>query len=231
MGGGNTLNDTLENLIASSCIEIRNALLSEYSDCLEVDHSFSDRFNQRMAFLLRHAKVNQCVASILKYVAIFAISFIIVGSTVLTVNANARERLQNWLKSRIENWTVYETEILLTEWNDIEINYKGSNDEYSFELLDKTADTIVVLISRNGNGALLICDVSEHESYILMPEYEYIQTEVNGQKADFYTVQGEHGTNELFWTDAQTGILLNISGNFTMEEMLLIASNLKIQTL
>ena len=219
--------DELE--LKSACVLVREAMLDEYNHEI-IPHTFSDRFNRKMDVLIKSIHKKASIKKLSQVAASFILIILLFGSMVFCVNAEARSKFLNWIVSITNSVITFDnSEINNTEESINSISVTIMEDELFFDLLAETEDAKVYSIDYSGESILLICQYGGDIINIFTPDNQLISTSVNGQPADFYNVIGGDGTNELFWTDEMTGLLLNLSGKLSQEEMTQLAEKIEIQ--
>lgn len=219
--------DELE--LKSACILVREAMLSKYNTEI-APHTFSDQFNKKMDALIKSIRRKSSIKRYSQTAATFILVVLLIGGMLFCVEVEARSRFLNWIAS-VTNTVITYDNLNTNDSSDSisSVSISTIEDEIPLTLLVETEDSKVYSIEYSGESLLLICHLSCENINIYTPDNQLISTTVNGQPADYYKVIGGDGTNELFWANEMTGLLLNLSGKLSQEEMTQLAEKIEIQ--
>lgn len=206
------------------------ALLEDTKDYdnIQILHkpNYSKDFRQKLKDIKINQNLNNIFISIAKRVAVFILVSIISFSAILTVNAEARERVFDWIIERFEEYSIFSrntneggntTDLISLKINYIPIGFelkdihKGRNMviyEYSTK---NNQELIIRLFPANGNG----------KSYY-DTENAVIEEFTFGESQAF-TWQTDTNT---YLICEQNGIEYHISGNLSKEELLKVAEDI-----
>jgi len=196
----------------------------------EIDHVFSDRFEENMKSVIKknnHPQLNR----ILRMAASFALVILIAGGSVMALSPTARAAVLGWLFGRESDAYVYRStgtdtnEETLTTYGFAEVpegytlhqNFLMPNSGLVIYREEETARLLKVFFAPNdGSGAL----------YLIPEDATLIPIQLGDISADFYLSNIEDESSTIVWTDPENDYLVTVDGFFSQEELIDMALNL-----
>ena len=196
----------------------------------EIDHVFSDRFEENMKSVIKknnHPQLNR----ILRMAASFALVILIAGGSVMALSPTARAAVLGWLFGRESDAYVYRStgtdtnEETLTTYDFAEVpegytlhqNFLMPNSGLVIYREEETARLLKVFFAPNdGSGAL----------YLIPEDATLIPIQLGDISADFYLSNIEDESSTIVWTDPENDYLVTVDGFFSQEELIDMALNL-----
>ena len=196
----------------------------------EIDHVFSDRFEENMKSVIKknnHPQLNR----ILRMAASFALVILITGGSVMALSPTARAAVLGWLFGRESDAYVYRStgtdtnEETLTTYGFAEVpegytlhqNFLMPNSGLVIYREEETARLLKVFFAPNdGSGAL----------YLIPEDATLIPIQLGDISADFYLSNIEDESSTIVWTDPENDYLVTVDGFFSQEELIDMALNL-----
>ena len=210
--------------------EYHDASMSTIPTENEIDHVFSDRFEENMKSVIKknnHPQLNR----ILRMAASFALVILIAGGSVMALSPTARAAVLGWLFGRESDAYVYRStgtdtnEETLTTYDFAEVpegytlhqNFLMPNSGLVIYREEETARLLKVFFAPNdGSGAL----------YLIPEDATLIPIQLGDISADFYLSNIEDESSTIVWTDPENDYLVTVDGFFSQEELMDMALNL-----
>ena len=196
----------------------------------EIDHVFSDRFEENMKSVIKknnHPHLNR----ILRMAASLALVILIAGGSVMALSPTARAAVLGWLFGRESDAYVYRStgtdtnEETLTTYDFAEVpegytlhqNFLMPNSGLVIYSEESTGRLLKVFFAPNdGSGAL----------YLIPEDATLIPIQLGDISADFYLSNIEDESSTIVWTDPENDYLVTVDGFFSQEELVEMALNL-----
>ena len=196
----------------------------------EIDHVFSDRFEENMKSVIKknnHPQLNR----ILRMAASFALVILIAGGSVMALSPTARAAVLGWLFGRESDAYVYRStgtdtnEETLTTYDFAEVpegytlhqNFLMPNSGLVIYSEESTGRLLKVFFAPNdGSGAL----------YLIPEDATLIPIQLGDISADFYLSNIEDESSTIVWTDPENDYLVTVDGFFSQEDLVEMALNL-----
>ena len=199
--------------LSASAAKATMAIIDSLPAPGECSHEFTPRFQKKMQRTIRRAK-HPIIYNIPRRVACFIIAAIIIGSTWLTVDADARTEIFAWIREKYEEFieyrfvgkpssekekTDYELTWLPDGYNEIDrlITEDGCTIIYSHDV------SLIQFVYSTGADAdsLFIGDFNGEVQTIQIGEFI----------ADFYQAQNNSQSSTVVWMSAQKDTLFSIT--------------------
>lgn len=199
--------------LSASAAKATMAIIDSLPAPGECSHEFTPRFQKKMQRTIRRAK-HPIIYNIPKRVACFIIAAIIIGSTWLTVDADARTEIFAWIREKYEEFieyrfvgkpssekekTDYELTWLLDGYTEIDrlITEDGCTIIYSHDV------SLIQFVYSTGADAdsLFVGDFNGEVQTIQIGEFI----------ADFYQAQNNSQSSTVVWMSAQKDTLFSIT--------------------
>ena len=196
----------------------------------EIDHVFSDRFENNMKSVIKKNNHPQ-LKRLLRMAASFALVILIAGGSVIAVSPTARAAVMGWLFGREADAYVYRSTGTDTNSNTITTydfaevpegytlwqNLLMPNSGVVIYVEDNTGRFLKIFFALNdGSGAL----------YLIPEDATLIPIQLGDIPADFYLSNAETSSSTIVWTDPENDYLVNVDGFFSQEELMALAMNL-----
>lgn len=223
---------TSDNELRKACAMVRCSMLDSLPE--NPDGQFSDDFLKSIDELRvekHRIEKQQCFR---KRFATAVAAFIIAMTMLFSLNTEVRAAVATWFKEVYETFTTY--------WFAPEIR----NDLPTFELVetpegficthDETLSNSRSMVYQNKTDpsllfsiryALLQPDAPLTASYP-SSDFDCVETEVNGYSADLYISKDQDESHALVWIDESNGVVFTITAFGDPNDMLHIASLLKL---
>ncbi|MBQ6540224.1 MAG: DUF4367 domain-containing protein [Oscillospiraceae bacterium] len=223
----NSLTFTDADLRAAAA-EVREAMLRALAGPGECTHEFSEAFKEKMRPLFARAKRKQRNRGILRSIAAIFILLFISMTVWLSVDAEAREAVLNWVRQIYEDRAVYTFDTVAQpgELPDYEITWIPEGfelvEEYGDEVTkaflyhnDNTVQDIVIeyhFVVNNTHTEAIFDDGTQVESVL-----------IDDMEGDYYY---DNEANGLIWTNKHNSIMFIISSQLEKEIIIHIAESI-----
>ena len=196
----------------------------------EIDHVFSDRFEENMKSVIKKNNHPQ-LKRVLRMAASFALVILIAGGSVMALSPTARAAVLGWLFGRESDAYVYRStgtdtnEETLTTYDFAEVpegytlhqNFLMPNSGLVIYSEESTGRLLKVFFAPNdGSGAL----------YLIPEDATLIPIQLGDISADFYLSNIEDESSTIVWTDPENDYLVTVDGFFSQEDLVEMALNL-----
>ena len=196
----------------------------------EIDHVFSDRFEENMKSVIKknnHPQLNR----ILRMAASFALVILIAGGSVMALSPTARAAVLGWLFGRESDAYVYRS--TGTETNEETIttyDFAEIPEGYTFQQNFLMPNSGLVIYSEESTGRLLKVFFAPNDGsgalYLIPEDATLIPIQLGDISADFYLSNIEDESSTIVWTDPENDYLVTVDGFFSQEELVEMAMNL-----
>ena len=196
----------------------------------EIDHVFSDRFEENMKSVIKKNNHPQ-LKHVLRMAASFVLVILITGGSVMALSPTARAAVMGWLFGRESDAYVYRStgtdtdEETITTYDLADIpegytlwqNMVMPNSSLVIYTEDETGRFLKVFAAPNdGSGAL----------YLIPEDATLIPIQLGDIQADYYQSNIESSGSTIVWTDPENDYLVTVDGFFSQEELTEMAMNL-----
>lgn len=189
--------------------------------------NYSKNFRQKLKEIKIKRNSYRIFMSIVKRVAVFILVFLLSFSAVLVVNAEAREKVFDWIIEKFPKFSIFTSEDIDENKESVElaaftINYIPDG----FELVDINEGRKMLIYNYLGNNnqkfeIKLFTSSGEGKAYYDTEGVEVKEIMLKGSQG--YTWQTDE-MNYLIWH--QDGIECHIVGNLNKDEILKVAENI-----
>lgn len=189
--------------------------------------NYSKNFRQKLKEIKIKRNSYRIFMSIVKRVAVFILVFLLSFSAVLVVNAEAREKVFDWIIEKFPKFSIFTSEDIDENKESVElaaftINYIPDG----FELVDINEGRKMLIYNYLGNNnqkfeIKLFTSSGEGKAYYDTEGVEVKEIMLKGSQG--YTWQTDE-INYLIWH--QDGIECHIVGNLNKDEILKVAENI-----
>ena len=196
----------------------------------EIDHVFSDRFEENMKSVIKknnHPQLNR----VLRMAASFALVILIAGGSVMAISPTARAAVMGWLFGRESDAFVYRS--TGTETNEETIttyDFAEIPEGYTFQQNFLMPNSGLVIYSEEATGRLLKVFFAPNDGsgalYLIPEDATLIPIQLGDISADFYLSNIEDESSTIVWTDPENDYLVTVDGFFSQEELVEMALKL-----
>lgn len=190
----------------------------------------SPAFRRKLRSLRRRAEHPYAHAA-RQRAAVFLLVLLLSGGAFLSVDAQARDALQVWLREIGENFVLYR----FTE-DDASADfpcYRLGWVPEGFTLVNETNDADIGrynAVYQETDG--LNCVIFSYRrmsddglAWIAGSEYVYEAVTVNGFPGDFYETTEENGSRTLLWFDEENDLMFSVDSNLSRNDILQVAES------
>ena len=196
----------------------------------EIDHVFSDRFEENMKSVIKKNNHPQ-LKRVLRMAASFALVILIAGGSVMAISPTARAAVMGWLFGRESDAYVYRS--TGTETNEETIttyDFAEIPEGYTFQQNFLMPNSGLVIYSEESTGRLLKVFFAPNDGsgalYLIPEDATLIPIQLGDISADFYLSNIEDESSTIVWTDPENDYLVTVDGFFSQEELMDMALNL-----
>jgi len=196
----------------------------------EIDHVFSDRFEENMKSVIKKNNHPQ-LKHVLRMAASFALVILIAGGSVMAISPTARAAVMGWLFGRESDAYVYRS--TGTETNEETIttyDFAEIPEGYTFQQNFLMPNSGLVIYSEESTGRLLKVFFAPNDGsgalYLIPEDATLIPIQLGDISADFYLSNIEDESSTIVWTDPENDYLVTVDGFFSQEELMDMALNL-----
>ena len=196
----------------------------------EIDHVFSDRFEENMNSVIKKNNHPQ-LKRVLRMAASFALVILLTGSSVMALSPTARAAVIGWLFGRESDAYVYRStgtdtnEETITTYDFAEIP-----EGYTFQQNLLMPNSGLVIYSEESTGRLLKVFFAPNDGsgalYLIPENATLTPIQLGDVSADFYLSNVKDESSTIVWTDPQNNYLVSVDGFFSQEELTEMALNL-----
>ena len=196
----------------------------------EIDHVFSDRFEENMKSVIKKNNHPQ-LKRVLRMAASFALVILIAGGSVMALSPTARAAVMGWLFS--QEGTVFSYTSMGTK-TESEVFYKYDlaqiPEGYVLwqEIVDETQS--IMLYAEEETGLLLKLTATPNDGtgamFLITTTDQKETVQIGDITADFYPSESEDSSPGLAWVDPDNDYLICLDGFFCQEELIDMAISL-----
>ena len=196
----------------------------------EIDHVFSDRFENNMETVIKNNNHPQ-LKRVLRMAASFALVILVAGGSVMALSPTARAAVMGWLFGRESDAYVYRStgtdtnEETITTYDFAEIP-----EGYTFQQNLLMPNSGLVIYSEESTGRLLKVFFAPNDGsgalYLIPEDATLTPIQLGDVSADFYLSNVKDESSTIVWTDPQNNYLVSVDGFFSQEELTEMALNL-----
>ncbi|MGM9889867.1 MAG: DUF4367 domain-containing protein [Floccifex porci] len=213
-----------EEMLREAAKEADSVLMEMVDFCEAYTHQFSDEFDKKMKKVIRRA--NHPGFYRFQKMAVCFLLILLAGSgAVLTFNSSARGAVIGWVKEQYEGFLQY---YYPGEGEKNHTNYEPQWIPEGYQEVNRyERDSSFVIVYSNSENQFIYLSCTEgSESTDYFIELEKMQKKtvmVGKNPADLYISENGEMANEIVWSDNKEGLLFNISGFLSEEELIHIA--------
>ena len=195
----------------------------------EIDHVFSDRFENNMRSVIKKNNHPQ-LKRVLRMAASFALVILLTGGSVMALSPTARAAVMGWFFGQEGN--VYSYVSMGTDDSETMTKYDFAEVPEGFylwqDILNPTIGTMIYVEEETGLLLKIIyCPNDGNGAMFLLPEAATKTTVQLGDiTADFYQSEVNTSGSSIVWVDPENDYLVSVDGFFSQEELIEMALNL-----
>ena len=196
----------------------------------EIDHVFSDRFEENMKSVIKKNNHPQ-LKRVLRMAASFALVILVAGGSVMALSPTARAAVIGWLFGQEGTIFSYTS---MGEESESDVYYKYDLAEIPEgyflwqEIVDESQS--IMLYAEEETGHLLKVTGSPNDGtgamFLLTTTDEKSTVQIGDITADFYQSSTADSSSGLAWIDPDTDYLICLDGFFSKEELIEMAQSL-----
>lgn len=199
--------------LSASAAKATMAIIDSLPAPGECSHEFTPRFQKKMQRTIRRAK-HPIIYNIPKRVACFIIAAIIIGSTWLTVDADARTEIFAWIREKYEEFIEYRfvgKPSSEKEKTDYELTWLPDGYTEIDRLI--TEDGCTIIYSHDVSLIQFVYSTGADADSLFVGDFNgEVQTiQIGGVIADFYQAQNNSQSSTVVWMSAQKDTLFSIT--------------------
>ena len=196
----------------------------------EIDHVFSDRFENNMRSVIKknnHPQLNR----VLRMAASFALVILVASGTVMALSPTARAAVMGWLFGQ-DGTTFSYTSMGEESESDVYYKYDLAEIPEGYFLWQEIVDESqsIMLYAEEETGHLLKVTGSPNDGtgamFLLTTTDEKSTVQIGDVTADFYLSESEDVSSGLAWVDPENDYLICLDGFFSKEELIELAASL-----
>ena len=196
----------------------------------EIDHVFSDRFENNMRSVIKknnHPQLNR----VLRMAASFALVILVAGGSVMALSPTARAAVIGWLFGQ-DGTTFSYTSMGEESESDVYYKYDLAEIPEGYFLWQEIVDESqsIMLYAEEETGHLLKVTGSPNDGtgamFLLTTTDEKETVQIGDITADFYPSESEDSAPGLAWVDPENDYLICLDGFFSQEELIDMAISL-----
>ena len=199
--------------LSASAAKATMAIIDSLPAPGECSHEFTPRFQKKMQRTIRRAK-HPIIYNIPKRVACFIIAAIIIGSTWLTVDADARTEIFAWIREKYEEFIEYRfvgKPSSEKEKTDYELTWLPDGYTEIDRLV--TEDGCTIIYSHDVSLIQFVYSTGADADSLFVGDFNgEVQTIQIGEfTADFYQAQNNSQSSTVVWMSAQKDTLFSMT--------------------
>ena len=199
--------------LSASAAKATMAIIDSLPAPGECSHEFTPRFQKKMQRTIRRAK-HPIIYNIPRRVACFIIAAIIIGSTWLTVDADARTEIFAWIREKYEEFIEYRfvgKPSSEKEKTDYELTWLPDGYTENDRLI--TEDGCTIIYSHDVSLIQFVYSTGADADSLFVGDFNgEVQTIQIGEFiADFYQAQNNSQSSTVVWMSAQKDTLFSIT--------------------
>ena len=196
----------------------------------EIDHVFSDRFENNMRSVIKknnHPQLNR----VLRMAASFALVILVASGSVMALSPTARAAVMGWLFGQ-DGTTFSYTSMGEESESDVYYKYELAEIPEGYFLWQEIVDESqsIMLYAEEETGHLLKVTGSPNDGtgamFLLTTTDEKSTVQIGDITADFYQSSTADSSSGLAWIDPDTDYLICLDGFFSKEELIEMAQSL-----
>ena len=196
----------------------------------EIDHVFSDRFENNMRSVIKknnHPQLNR----MLRMAASFALVILVASGSVMALSPTARAAVMGWLFGQ-DGTTFSYTSMGEESESDVYYKYELAEIPEGYFLWQEIVDESqsIMLYAEEETGHLLKVTGSPNDGtgamFLLTTTDEKSTVQIGDITADFYQSSTADSSSGLAWVDPDTDYLICLDGFFSQEELIELAQSL-----
>ena len=196
----------------------------------EIDHVFSDRFENNMRSVIKNNNHPQ-LKRVLRMAASFALVILVAGGSVMALSPTARAAVIGWLFGQ-DGTTFSYTSMGRESESDVYYKYDLAEIPEGYFLWQEIVDESqsIMLYAEEETGHLLKVTGSPNDGtgamFLLTTTDEKSTVQIGDITADFYQSSTADSSSGLAWIDPDTDYLICLDGFFSKEELIEMAQSL-----
>ena len=196
----------------------------------EIDHVFSDRFEENMKSVIKKNNHPQ-LKRVLRMAASFALVILVAGGSVMALSPTARAAVIGWLFGQ-DGTTFSYTSMGEESESDVYYKYELPQIPEGYYLWQEIVDESqsILLYAEEETGHLLKVTASPNDGtsamFLLTTTDEKSTVQIGDVTADFYLSESEDVSSGLAWVDPENDYLICFDGFFSKEELIEQAESL-----
>ena len=196
----------------------------------EIDHVFSDRFEENMKSVIKKNNHPQ-LKRVLRMAASFALVILFTGGSVMALSPTARAAVMGWLFGQ-DGTTFSYTSMGEESESDVYYKYELPQIPEGYYLWQEIVDESqsILLYAEEETGHLLKVTGSPNDGtgamFLLTTTDERSTVQIGDITADFYQSESEDVSSGLAWVDPENDYLICLDGFFSREELIEFALSL-----
>ena len=196
----------------------------------EIDHVFSDRFENNMRSVIKknnHPQLNR----VLRMAASFALVILVASGTVMALSPTARAAVMGWLFGQ-DGTTFSYTSMGEESESDVYYKYELAEIPEGYFLWQEIVDESqsIMLYAEEETGHLLKVTGPPNDGtgamFLLTTTDEKSTVQIGDITADFYQSSTADSSSGLAWVDPENDYLICLDGFFSKEELIEMAESL-----
>ena len=196
----------------------------------EIDHVFSDRFENNMRSVIKknnHPQLNR----VLRMAASFALVILVASGSVMALSPTARAAVMGWLFGQ-DGTTFSYTSMGEESESDVYYKYDLSEIPEGYFLWQEIVDESqsIMLYAEEETGHLLKVTGSPNDGnramYLVTTSEEKSTVQIGDITADFYLSESDDVSSGLAWVDPENDYLICLDGFFSKEDLIEMAQSL-----
>lgn len=196
----------------------------------EIDHVFSDRFENNMRSVIKKNNHPQ-LKRVLRMAASFALIILVASGSVMALSPTARAAVMGWLFGQ-DGTTFSYTSMGEESESDVYYKYELAEIPEGYFLWQEIVDESqsIMLYAEEETGHLLKVTGSPNDGtgamFLLTTTDEKSTVQIGDITADFYQSSTADSSSGLAWIDPDTDYLICLDGFFSKEELSEMAQSL-----
>ena len=196
----------------------------------EIDHVFSDRFENNMRSVIKKNNHPQ-LKRVLRMAASFALVILVASGSVMALSPTARAAVMGWLFGQ-DGTTFSYTSMGEESESDVYYKYDLAEIPEGYFLWQEIVDESqsIMLYAEEETGHLLKVTGSPNDGtgamFLLTTTDEKSTVQIGDITADFYQSSTADSSSGLAWIDPDTDYLICLDGFFSKEELIEMAQSL-----
>ena len=209
--------------------QVREAMLRSLPDPDKCTHEFSEAFNEKMRPLIARSERRQRGRNVLRSIAAILILLFISMTVWLSVDAEAREAVLNWVRQIYEDRVVYRFESAAQSGELPEYEVTWLPEGYERKIVYRNDELAGAVYYNETNGDYIGTQYHHIsgktlEEILLEGEAQTEKVDVNGMEGDYYY---DSEANLLIWIDNNSSMVFIIDSQLGKEEIIHIAESFK----